>query len=227
MREYTVKQSSVTWRLTFRDLLSSLPVPGTDAFDELRTLLKPFGMTAEKFSVEAPSIQAQATRLSDVRVVISLFQDSVIVKFNYDALEITIPAVTGDVAESALSVAVLVLPCFEGLEIASTSIESASHLELESKDPQAYLGERIITQDASIAPDAFAINFMPLDDSPVTNCRIVVARSVKYESSVFVDFFGVYPNFDAKALPAFMEQTRSDYRLRLQMIGLLPTRSRQ
>ncbi|MBY0502782.1 MAG: hypothetical protein K2X03_02655 [Bryobacteraceae bacterium] len=222
MRKYQVKESSFNVKVGFRDLLSHLPVPGTDDFDDLRLLLKPFGLRSDKCSVEQGP-NTQNTKLSEVRVNFSLMSDKVIVRVAYDNLEIVVPVNEVTTPEAAVGIAEAFLSTMaqsQETAVSSVTIQSMAHLKIEDDDARIYLAEQIRTGNTKLVPDAFAVEIDALEGSSVKACRVVVARSLRFEQALFLDFAATY-EFEGSFVPAdFLATARADYAARLELLGL-------
>lgn len=222
MREYQAKESSLNLKIGFRDILANLPVPGTSEFSDLRLSLKPFGLKGDSCSVEPAHTTAQTMKLSAVRVNFSLLNDTIFFRVGYEGIEISIPAVLDNSAELAVGIFETILGSFKEQEVAvsSASVQSTAHLELDHQDPRHYLNEQFQINHAKLVPDAFAVEINPLDGSPVKSCRIVVARSLRFETSLFLDFVANYEFDDSFSAAGFLVTARSDYKVRLGLLGL-------
>jgi hypothetical protein len=210
-------RSALTCRFTFGNILPGLPVPGTPAFVQLCRELKRFGVSAEKFSLETPS-----TKLSDVRVTVALLQDAVILRIQYEWLELVVPNLVQGQAESLLDIINTTLRALALLDpdvgMGNLAVQSAAHLRLDSLDPHVYISEHLTGGDPSYQPDAFAFNLISTGSVIWKKGRIVVAVSAIFPGSVFVDYVAEYanPQFTADTL----NETRIDYKERLALLGL-------
>jgi hypothetical protein len=210
-------QSALTLRITFGNILPALPVPGTPAFVRLCRDLKRFGLNAEKFSLETPS-----TRLSDVRLTLTLLQDAVTLRVQYEWLELAVTALAQshedsvpDILNTTLQALALLDPA---LGTANLAVQSVAHLRLDSLDPDAYIREHLVGGDASYLPDAFAFNLVSSGDVIRKLGRIVLAVSAIFPGSVFVDYIAEYANPQFTA--ATVKEMRIDYYQRLASLGL-------
>ena len=221
MPDYRVKESSLTWKLAFRKILSVLPVPGTTEFENLFERLAPSGLRAEKYSVENPT--GQITKLSEARVILSLLDDAIVMRIGYEGLEVLVPVVTADMYDAARAIAGIVLECLMPEAAAgpgTMTVQSFAHLELENGDAAGYLSEYFTIGDARVTPDAFALNLASLEASLVGTCRVVVARSLRYPGAVFIDYTATYPPIGPMPLSTFVDHARRDYGEYLAMIRL-------
>ena len=221
MRLFTAIQSSLTCRIAFGNILSALPVPGTSAFADLCKRLKQFGLTGEKFSLETPT-----TRLSDVRVNIMLLQDTITLRVQYEAIEIVVPALVQDIGVELIAVANEALESLvelnPNLPGGSVSVQSLAHLRLEGADPDRYMSERLSAGDSSFVSDAFAFNMLPLPGGSLRKGRAVVARSIPFAGSLFVDYVAEYSPPESRFTQDFVGLVRMDYDQRLALLGLGP-----
>src|SRR6266705_3372186 len=83
MREYTVEQSSLTFKWIFHRMLPSLPGPGSPAFAELCKGLHHYGINPGTVIVDSPS-----SRLADLNVSIGLLENRVNVRISSAVLEV-------------------------------------------------------------------------------------------------------------------------------------------
>jgi hypothetical protein len=222
MHAFTAIQSSLTCRIAFGDIISALPVPGTNAFVELFKRLKQFGLTAEKFSLETPT-----TRLSDVRVNLLLLQDTITLRVQYEAMELVVPTWVQGVEMQLMGVVNETLESFVELNPnvpgGFVSVQSVAHLRLAAGDPDRYMSERLSPFGAGFVSDAFALNMLPLPGGNLKKGRAVIARSIPFEGSLFVDYVAEYLPPEGRFSEDFVEGVRKDYDRRLAFLGLTPS----
>ncbi|MEO7652360.1 MAG: hypothetical protein ABIZ80_17990 [Bryobacteraceae bacterium] len=217
MRQFSAMQSALTCRFTFGNILPGLPVPGTPAFAQLCRELKKFGFSAEKFSFETPT-----AKLSDVRVTISILEDAVTLRVQYEWLELAVSTLLQEQENSLVDIINTTLQALALLDLdvwkGKLAVQHIAHLRLDSQDPDAYVGEHLMGGDASYRPDAFAFNLVSGGDVILKHGRIVIAVSAIFPGSVFVDYVAEYPN--PKFTPDMVNAIRVDYNERLALLGL-------
>ncbi|MBZ5624522.1 MAG: hypothetical protein LAQ69_38355 [Acidobacteriia bacterium] len=217
MRQYTPVQSSLTCRFAYRNVLPGLPVPGTPAFSQLCKELKKFGFSGEKYILETPS-----GKLSEARINIPLLQDSLSLRLHYEWFEVVIPVLIEGAEKSAIDIANTALAALALLDDDARNgdlvVHSLAHLKLASEDPDSYLSEHLIGGSEFCQPDAFALTLNIGGDKAHRKGRVVIARSLGFAGALFVDYEGEYPG--AEFRPALVEEVRSEYKWRLQDLGL-------
>jgi hypothetical protein len=206
----------VTCRYAFSNILPSLPGPGTPAFAQLCRELKRFGIAAERITFETPT-----SRLSDVRATISLLQDTVTLRLQYEWFELAVPALVQGQEDALIEIANIVLSALalmdENVSKGHLTVQSLAHLRLESGDPEPYIAEHLTGGDGSYRPDAFAFNLHSRENENRKG-RIVIARSAIFDGSVFVDYVAEYPV--PQFTPELAHVVRTDYNARLSLLGL-------
>lgn len=219
VRQYYPLRSSLTIRVRYGGIVSLLPTPGTASFDSLCRDLKPFGLVASKYNLENPT-----SRLSDVKIVISLLQDQLTLRIDYEGFEIVIPSVFDSYDSTLLTIANATLGSLANPELnlagGFVGLESQAHLHLVTEDPQEYLESHLSKIAPSLVLDAFAVNLLPSPHDKLSSGRIVIARSLLDDRAVYVDFTAQLPPPEARFDSEFVSEVRAGYTRRLERLGL-------
>jgi hypothetical protein len=219
MREYTVEHASQTFKWTFRRMLPSLPGPGTPAFAELCKGLHPYGMTPSKVVVDVPS-----TRLGDVSVGIGLLENRLTVRFTASTLEILINELWVGDEEKLIPIADLVFAAAIAIDAdaiqGKANVKTSSHLKLAPGDTEAILSEHTNLDriPAAFAFDAVIYKVNLGEESKAQDFRVMLAKSLAYENTLFVDITGDY---EGPATPTELATyINTDDERVMEMIGL-------
>lgn len=220
MREYTVEHSSLTFKWTFNRMLPSLPGPGTPAFAELCKGLHPYGMTPSRVVVDAPS-----TRLGDVSVSIGLLENRLAVRLTASTLELLINELWAGDKEKLIPIADLVFAAATAIDAdaiqGKANIKTSLHLKLAPGETEAILSEHTSLDKipAAFAFDAVIYRVNLGEESKAQDFRVMLAKSLAYESTLFVDITGDY---EGPATPTELATyINTDAERVMEMIGLL------
>lgn len=219
MRECKVEQSSLTYRCVFDNMLSSLPVPGTQVFATLCRGLRPYGISPSGVVVEAPS-----SRLGDVTLGISLLDDVAELRLSYGWFELSIKKLYTEDKASLIKIVELLFITLREVDAevrqGRVTVRSYAHLSLASLDAEAFLHEHLHASDISpsVIPDAFAYKLRLSGADGTQEAHVVAAKSLQFEKALFVDFAIEYAVPGEPAQTA--EQIDKDYREALELLGL-------
>jgi len=221
MREYIVEKSSLTYRGTFRNMLTSLPVPGTSAFATLCRGLQPYDLTPTGIVVEAPS-----SRLADVTVGILLLKRIVELRLSYGEFTLNVQELYEEDIASLVNIMEIMFNALRETDVdadqGQVKVSSSAHLRLMQGEAREFIEDHLHggNSGASLVPDAFAYN-LKLDGRPdVKESRIVVAKSLIFPNALFVDFSIEY--VAPVGLPQIPRRIRNDYQQALELLGLTP-----
>jgi len=221
MREYTVEQSSLIYRWTFNNLLSSLPGPGTTVFGALCRELRPYGISPSGITLDAPT-----TRLDDVILAISLFDERVKLRLSYGWFELSVDDLyEGDEVALVKIVEALFKVLKEidaNADQGRTYINIYAHLSLSPLEADLFLHDHLHGGKAiaDLIPDAFAYKLKTNNTAEAQDLRIVVAKSLRFPNALFVSFSSEYPIPGPPSQVA--EQISKDYQQSLALLGLKP-----
>jgi hypothetical protein len=197
MLEFVTKLSSVTYRWTFSRMLATLPGPGTEGFGLLSRELNPFGIKAAKVVLEQPS-----NRLGDIGWNISLIDDRVAVRIFYEAFEVIIDFIDSiheiEDSEALKKIAETVIKASKKIDAdadkGQAKIWWRAHVELQGQDVDQFLAEHLPRSnvDKRLIPEAFSYKFKWVDLVAIQEPRIIIARSLLFPQSVYIDFYSEY-----------------------------------
>lgn len=219
MREFNVEHSSLESQWLFKRMLPSLPGPGTPAFAKLVKGLASYGMEPSGVTVDAPS-----SKLSDVVLGIVLLEKRVIVRITAASFDLFVTSLfVGDDAP-LVEIADLVLNAAQEIdpeaEKADAKVRTSSHLSLISADVDEFLREHL-TMSASkseLIPDAAAYKIGPTGKINSSELRLVVAKSIGYANSIFVDVNRNYSN--ATSASSVATWANADFEIIMELLGL-------
>lgn len=218
MREYNVEQTSVECRWIYKRMLPSLPGPGTPAFAKLVKELAAFGIDPSGVTVDAPS-----SRMSDIVVGIVLLEKRVVGRITASSFDLFVTSLLEGDESSLVAIADLILNALREIDSdvdqAEVSIRTSSHLSLVSADVEEFLGEHLNLSPSMVGfvPDAVAYKVGATERTHFSEVRLVIARSIGYANSVFIDLNAKYseaPNVEVLAtwimadFDGIMEQIR-------------------
>jgi hypothetical protein len=200
-------------------MIPSLPGPGTPAFARLVKGLQPFGITPEGVSVDAPS-----SRLSEVVLGIVLLEKRVVVRITAESFDLFVTALFVGDDDALIEIANLVLAAIGDIDDEATKanakIRTSSHLKLVSAEVDEFLSEhlKLGISIAGLRPDAAAYKVGSMDNLHSSDSRIVIAKSIGYANSVFVDMTANYA--DAPPAGTLASWVSSDFELITELLGL-------
>src|SRR2546421_8580568 len=156
MREYTVEQTSLNFKWTFRRMLPSLPGPGSPAFAELCKGLHPYGIIPSRVTIDSPS-----TRLGDVFVGISgLLDNRLTIRFTSSALELFVDELLVGDEENLIPITDLIFTALSSIDAdavqGKATLRASSHLKLSPGENDAILHEHTKFSESvsAFVPDA-------------------------------------------------------------------------
>ena len=188
MREFEIKEVSLTFKWQFRRLISSLPVVGTEAFGILCKKFAPFGISASKIIADAPS-----NRLGDAQIMIILLDGRLGVKFSISSFEIIINELFDDDNKNIIDIAEIVFEALKTIDedvvIGKANIRLMYHLELEPSENAKMLSEHLslTNNNSSLSPEMAIYQINLGSESAMQSARVAVAESLVYKDSIFFD----------------------------------------
>jgi hypothetical protein len=200
-------------------MLPSLPGPGTSAFARLVKGLDSFGITPEGVSVDAPS-----SRLSDVVLGIVLLEKRVAVRITSGSFDLFVTSLFVGDDESLIEIANLVLAALREIDPdvneANLKVKTSSHLSLITTDVDQFLSEHLKLGAAitGLVPDAAAYKVSSMENLHASDLRIVIAKSIGYTNSVFVDMTASYA--DAPPAETLATWVSGDFDVITELLGL-------
>ncbi len=221
MREYTVEQTSLTYRWTFDKMLPSLPGPGDPEFAILCRGLRDYGI-----SPSGISFSEETGRLADVTFDISLLDDRVTLRLSYGWVELFVSNLyEGDetaLVKIAEAVFKALLEVDKSANQGRARIGYLAHLSFSPLDTEAFLREHLRGGETvpDLIADAFAYKLKWSGTADVQEPRVVVAKSLLFPSALYVEFSVEYGTPDKPAQTA--ERVRQDSQRVLTLLGLTP-----
>ena len=219
MRNYSVKQVSVSFKWTFDRMLPALPGPSTPAFAALCKELHPYGLKAANILVEAPT-----ARLSDVAIRLALMDEGLIIGLSLTELDLY----CRDCYEEDVDVLVKIVEAFfvalktidEDIANGKASIKMSSQIQLKAGESQAFLQEHLTGAEKipNLIPEAAAYKVLPLQNSAAKTVQVTIARSVVYEDSLFIEVAADY--YGISDVAQLAKDANNDYERVIEMLSL-------
>jgi hypothetical protein len=204
-------------------MLPSLPGPGTPPFVKLVRALAPFGIDPAGVSVEAPS-----SKMSDVVLAIVLLEKRVVARITASSFDLFVTTLFVDDERPLVNIAEAVLVALREIDAevdqGEVNVRTSSHLSLVSEDIQGFLGEQIKVKPSmsGFSPDAAVYKIRRDERTYFSEARIVIANSIGYPNSLFVDFNAKYVS---TAKPEVLANwIMSDFEAIMERIGLREVR---
>ncbi len=193
MRQYSVQQTSLTFKWVFKRLIPSLPGPGSPGFPALCRILHPYGLNASGVTVEAPS-----SRLSELTLSLSLLDNRVALRMTCGFLEMYVSSlITGD-EEKLVKILELSFPTLSEIDSevgeGEAQVRVATHLKLPPLENFTLLHEHLIgpASNAKLIPEAAVYKIDVEDASRTKELRVVIAKSIAFEDALFVEVNSIY-----------------------------------
>jgi hypothetical protein len=174
-------------------MLPSLPGPGSPAFAELCKGLHPYGINPSNVIVDSPS-----SRLADVTVGIGLLDNRVSVRISSGALELFVKELLVGDEEKLIPITEFLFAALKSVDDdavqGQATLKTSSHLKLPAGEHILLLREHIrFPEDIpAFAPEAIVYEVQPDPDSRATELKVVIAKSLTYANSLFVDISAEY-----------------------------------
>jgi hypothetical protein len=219
MREYTVEQSSLTFKWTYKRIMPLVPTPGTPSFAALCGGLAPYDLEASRVTIEAPTI-----RFGDVTLGIALLNNRVALRLTPSFLELYVSHLYVGDDEKLLGIVDAAFAALKEVDSDSSQGEAhvriASHLKLAPLENFAVLHEHLKMSDSvpDFIPEVAAYQIDLTKESRTKELRVGIAKSVPFEDALFVDVNSVYGGPIETA--ALAKQVESDFNLVVEKLGL-------
>ena len=221
MIKYEAEQFAAKIKWSFDSILPNLPVPGTESFVILIKEFRPYGLTPGSVSLQTPT-----NNLGDVRLDINLPRYKISISFNYDSLEIVINdllyedvPVFFEIMKSAFSVLTHIS---KSAEQGNGTTSISAHLRLID-DRIEDLNAKMIVRDGQmkfVRPDALAFRIELDEVTTKAESSIVLAKSVKYENSLFTELTYNFKAEDSENIIEFHQTIAEHYKLVLGIFDL-------
>lgn len=219
MREYNVEHSSIECQWLYKRMLPSLPGPGTPAFARLVKGLDSFGIEPSGVTVDAAS-----SKLSDVVLGLVLLEKRVIIRITASSFSMFVTSLFVGDDDSLVGIADLIQQALQEIDPdadkADARIRTSSHLSLVSESVEEFLAEYLVlgTSMSGLIPDAAAYKLNSHENIHSSELHLVIAKSIGYANSIFVDVNSRYPNAPPSATLATW--ANSDFEVITDMLGL-------
>jgi len=197
MREYTVEQSSLSFRWTFQRMLPRLPGPGSEEFAELCKGLHPYGLTPSRVVIDASS-----SRMSEISIGIALLDSRLGIRITAEAVEFVLNELLVDDEEKLVPIADLVFAAVRKVDedaiYGTANFKVSSHFKLPHGENLGLLREHQGFQGRGFDLDGAVYRVNLGTDSLAQDFRMAVAKSLAYEDAIFVD---TSVNYEGPATP--------------------------
>ena len=200
-------------------MLPSLPGPGTPAFAKLVRGLDSFGIDPSGVSVDAPT-----SRMSDVVLGIVLLEKRVVARITASVFELHATSLFVGDDPALIEIADLILSALQEIDPdadkADAKIRTSSHLGLVSVEVDELLREHLRPPASmtGLIPDAAAYKLNSNGKIHSSELRVVIARSIGYANSVFVDVNRTYTN--APTAETLATWANADFEMIMELLGL-------
>jgi hypothetical protein len=199
-------------------MLPSLPGPGTLPFAKLVKGLAAFGIEPSGVTLDAPT-----SKLSDVALAIVLDEKRVIVRITAAAFNLYVTSLIVGDDEALVQIGELILNAVKEIDAdadkADITIRTSSHLKLLSADVDDLLREHLALSNSmtGFTPDAAAYKAGSGPGINSSDLRIVIAKSVGYVNSVFVD---LNRNYSSAPIADLAGWANADFEVIMERLGL-------
>jgi hypothetical protein len=214
---------SINW--TFNHIIPQLPAPGTDAFAFLIKELRPYDLSPQQITVDAPN-----TTLGDVVLGFILLDRKVSLRMTYGGLEINAQDITGKDAENILKIINITFTALSKIdaEVVNGNVGTrvGLHITLQEKTVDDYFAERISVTLANkkITPEAMVFLLQTDELTKSIQTRLTVAKSLAYENALFVDINyqadSTSESFYSQNPSAFFEHLSNNYQNVISILEL-------
>jgi hypothetical protein len=176
-------------------MLTSLPGPGSPSFATLANALHPFGITPSGITVDTPS-----NRMADVVLSILLLDKRVGIRLTAASFELLVNGLFEDDERTLVTIVNAVLDALRSIDpeavAGKISHRVTTHLRLINDNAVDFLGKHQVqnTLEAGLLVDAIAykVDRGASDGIRASEIRFVLAKSLLYKNSLFVDLNGTY-----------------------------------
>lgn len=201
-------------------MLPFLPGPGNEAFTRLVKELHQYGIRASAVTVDSPS-----SKLSDVAIVISNLLDGRLgVRMTPGDVEFFLEEYLVDDDEKIIDILNKIFTALrvvdEEANKGSGNLRSTSHLELAAGEVESFIRDHVpvSAERAGLIPDAVGYDVDLGESVSGKDFRVVLAKSVKYKESVFVDINASYSGVIDPV--EFTSAATSEFEQIMELIGL-------
>jgi len=197
MWDFEIEQASLNVRWSYERLIPALPVTGTEAFAVLCDGLAPFGLSASRILLEAPS-----SRLGDAVLTIILLEGRLGVKFWISGFEIIVDELYQDDEQNLIDIANVVFSAVSKIDAnakrGKTHLRMMYHLALDAGISEELMSKHLplAREDNSLTPDMAVYQVKVESGTLLQDARLAVAKSALFEKAVFVDVRLDYTAFD-------------------------------
>lgn len=197
MRDFEIEQVSLNFKWTYKTLIPSLPVVGTDAFGFLCKKLSPFGLSASRIIADAPS-----NKLGDAQMTIILLDGRLGIKFSISSFEIISDELLEGDEQIIVDLGEIVFGALAKIDKdvmdGNGNVNLRYHLKLEPNESRKVLLEHLnlANSNPSVSPEVaiYQVNFE--ENSLVQSSRVAIAESLAYKDSIFFDISLDYSGFE-------------------------------
>lgn len=209
MRDFEIEQVSLNFKWTYKTIISSLPIVGTEAFGILCKKLSPFGLSASRILADAPS-----NKLGDAQMTIILLDGRIGIKFSISSFEIISDDLLEGDEQIILDIGEIIFGALGKIDRdainGSANINLRYHLSVEPGESNKILSEHLTLADEKtmLLPEMaiYQVNFG--ENSLVQSSRVAIAESLAYKDSIFFDVNLDYLGFEN--INEFAANVRSD-----------------
>lgn len=188
MREFEIEQVSLNFKWTYKTIIPSLPIAGTEAFGILCKKLSPFGLSASRIIADVPS-----NKLGDAQITIILLDGRLGIKFSISSFEIISDDLLEDDEQNIVDIAEIIFSALHKIDADVTdgnaNINLRYHLKLKPDENIKILSEHLSLSNSNpnLSPEVaiYQVNFN--ENSSMQSARVAIADSLAYKDSIFFD----------------------------------------
>jgi hypothetical protein len=153
-----------------------------------------------------------------------LLEKRVVVRITASSFNLFVTSLFVGDDNSLVGIADLILKALQEIDPdadkADAKIRTSSHLNLVSADVEEFLGEHLVlgTSMTGLIPDAAAYKLSSKENIHSSELHLVIAKSIGYANSIFVDVNSTYPGAPPAATLATW--ANSDFEVIMEMLGL-------
>jgi len=188
MREFEIEQVSLNFKWTYKTIIPSLPIVGTEAFGILCKKLSPFGLSASRIIADAPS-----NKLGDAQITIILLDGRLGIKFSISSFEIICNDLLEDDEQNIVDIIEITFSALHKIDADVTdgnaNINLRYHLKLDENENIKILSEHLslTNNNPNLSPEMAIYQVNLNENSAMQVAKIAIADSLAYKDSIFFD----------------------------------------
>jgi len=188
MREFEIEQVSLNFKWTYKTIIPSLPIVGTEAFGILCKKLSPFDLSASRIIADAPS-----NKLGDAQITIILLDGRLGIKFSISSFEIICNDLLEDDEQNIVDITAITFSALHKIDADVTdgnaNINLRYHLKLDENENIKILSEHLslTNNNPNLSPEMAIYQVNLNENSAMQFAKVAIADSLAYKDSIFFD----------------------------------------